>query len=714
MKKKAIEKIPYLTVAKACSQKTVKYIGVTAWKNIGGERHIFLEVYRNSKKSLQVPVVRYVATKKDWGVYFPENDVWTRQKIETNDWHNGMCWEDRNDNEGSYKEREKRNILYSSEDLDRIKKYFSKITIWREASWWEYFERNEKNINYDKERRKYERRQQALKERCDSIGDLPEQEILKYASTYIFHNKHFLYYKKNGRKAHICCSACEQMTSGAWKSGISYESNFERHIEEPVEGRMGRCPRCGAVGRYKPSGKAKTVYEEKGHIFLGEKYKENGFVLRYIDVFKGYQLEMTAGDKGPEMYAAHENLMGIEIARAYFEQGKNVQIDYNKHNPYSGKDFWDDCNLSGLSNITISDGLIMPETFDNLEGTYLKYCALREYCMAAGVERNPITYLKRYIEIPQIEMLVKFKLNGLVNNLLHYAEGIIKNKNAKRLDEFIGIRKERIKLLMAGNEDYKLLKVLQMESAMNQTWTEAQIMALKEIRADARQIEVVLQCMTVQKALNRIAKYAGCEYGTGCSRAEARLVRTAEVYFDYLSMRRNLGYNLENTVYQQPRNLQQAHDEMVTEQNKDEQDKRLNEVAEQYPLIRKNYRGLRNRYFYEDEVYIIRPARSAEEIVIEGRTLHHCVGGNNYLDKHNKKESIILMLRFKDLPEMPYVTVEIKGEKIVQWYGAHDKKPDEKNLQRWLDAYTTRLKCQRLGVAERTENEVMQQMLAYA
>ena len=267
---------------------------------------------------------------------------------------------------------------------------------------------------------------------------------------------------------------------------------------------------------------------------------------------------------------------------------------------------------------------------------------------------------------------------------------------------------------MAGNEDYKLLKVLQMESAMDQTWTEEQIMALKEIRADARQIEVVLQCMTVQKALNRIAKYAGCEYGTGCSRAEARLVRTAEVYFDYLSMRRNLGYNLENTVYQQPRNLQQAHDEMVTEQNKDEQDKRLNEVAEQYPLIRKNYRGLRNRYFYEDEVYIIRPARSAEEIVIEGRTLHHCVGGNNYLDKHNKKESIILMLRFKDLPEMPYVTVEIKGEKIVQWYGAHDKKPDEKNLQRWLDAYTTRLKCQRLGVAERTENEVMQQMLAYA
>lgn len=714
MKKKAIEKIPYLTVAKASSKKTVKYIGVTAWKNIGGERHIFLEVYRNSKKSLQVPVVRYVATKKDWGVYFPENDVWTRQKIETNDWHNGMCWEDRNENEGSYEERKKRNILYSSEDLDRIKKYFSKITIWREASWWEYFERNEKNINYDKERRKYERRQQALKERCDSIGDLPEQEILKYAEIFIFHDKHYLYYKKHGRRADICCSACEQMTSGAWKSGQSYESNFERHIEEPVEGRMGRCPRCGAVGRYKPSGKAKTVYEEKGHIFLGEKYQENGFVMRYLNVYKSYQLEFIDGDKGPEMYEAHEVLSGTEIARAYFVEGKKTQIDYNKHNPYLGKDFWDDCNLYGMNNITISDGLIMPETFVNLEDTYLKYCALKEYHMAAGVELNPITYLKCYTEIPQIEMLVKFKLNGIVKRILDYNSGFIKNREAKRLNEFLGIKKEHIKLLVANGGDTKLLNVLQLEASEDQNWTEDQIMALKEINPDHQKIRVTLHFMTIQKLLNRVEKYAGCEYGTGCSRAEARLERIAEVYFDYLSMRQTLGYNLENTVYQQPRNLQAAHDKMVAEQNKNAQDERLKEVATKYPFIRKNYRGLRNRYFYEDEMYVIRPARSAEEIVIEGRTLHHCVGGNNYLDKHNKKESIILMLRFKDEPETPYVTVEIKGEKIVQWYGAHDKKPDEKNLQRWLDTYTTRLKCQRLGVAERTENEVMHEMLAYA
>ena len=183
----------------------------------------------------------------------------------------------------------------------------------------------------------------------------------------------------------------------------------------------------------------------------------------------------------------------------------------------------------------------------------------------------------------------------------------------------------------------------------------------------------------------------------------ARIKHTATTYFDYLSMRTQLGYDMSNTVYQRPRNLEVAHNKMMAEIDKKQVDRRMLEVAERYPLIRKNYRKLRKRYFFEDENFIIRPARSAEEIVQEGRILHHCVGGDSYLNKHNDQKSIILFLRFKEEQETPYITVEIEGERIVQWYGAHDRKPDEKNMQKWLDAYVTRLKCNRLGVAEHPE-----------
>lgn len=77
MKKKAIEKIPYFGLKKTSRKKDVKYIGVTAVKIVGHEKHLFLEVYRNKKESKEIPMVRIVLTKKDFGTYWPEKEEWT-------------------------------------------------------------------------------------------------------------------------------------------------------------------------------------------------------------------------------------------------------------------------------------------------------------------------------------------------------------------------------------------------------------------------------------------------------------------------------------------------------------------------------------------------------------------------------------------------------------------------------------------------------------
>lgn len=79
---------------------------------------------------------------------------------------------------------------------------------------------------------------------------------------------------------------------------------------------------------------------------------------------------------------------------------------------------------------------------------------------------------------------------------------------------------------------------------------------------------------------------------------------------------------------------------------------------------------------------------------MEGRLLHHCVGGDTYLGRHNTGKTYILMLRFKEEPDIPYITVEIdaKNPRILQWYGDKDKKPDEKNMQSWLNTWLMKLK----------------------
>ncbi len=709
MKKKAIEKVPYLTLPKVNRKKKVKYIGVTAFKVIAHERHLFLEVYRNNKACKNVPVVRIVLNKKDFGTYIPESGAWSRGRITRNTWNNyGLIW--RENDERIRKSSDvmiEENILYSREDLERIKK-FTNETLWREEAWWEFIDIWQGKLihseNAERSRRKYERRQQALEERERLTPELPKSRILEYADTVVFHNLHYLYYKKHGVRATVACSKCGGVSDERWKPGISYESNFERTIQEPKMGDFGICPMCGARGEYMPQGRAKGVYRQTSHLFLGQRYKE-GMVFRYIEIGKEWQLGLICGERGPEMYNCREQLDGIEIARAYFEPGKKTQVDFNKHNPWTGRDFWDDCNLSGAEKITIQKARVMPETYQNMKGTFLQYSAMEEY-QKAEVIVNPVDYMERYIQTPQIEMLVKLKLFGVVQKLLKYEYGIVENIEAKHLDEFLGIRKDKAKQLIKHKGDISYLYIMQTERRLDQHWTWEQVDALQEMRAGVDSISTAIQYMTVQKLINRVAEYAGCGFGTNCSTAVARLRQTAGLYFDYLSMRQELGYDLHNTVYQHPRSLEAAHNKMILEQNSAEQEKRCREVAEKYQNIRKQYRKLRKRYYYEDDTFLIRPARSAEEIVKEGMILHHCVGGDNYLRKHNEQESIILVLRYKQEPETPYVTVEIKEEKILQWYGAYDKKPDKDNLKRWLSAYVTRLKRQ----APKAEEEERQRI----
>lgn len=695
MKKKTIERIPYMGLERAGKKTEAKYVGVTAVKIIGHEKHLFLEIYKNREESKNIPIVRIVLTKKDFGTYFLEAGEWTRKKCDECSYAKRFIWWDDGDRANRYETLEKENVLQSREDLERIKNYCGG-TIWKEERWWEYISGKQEEISSDARwkarQREYKRRQQALKERQKNTKGLPKRKVLETADRLYFHNEHYLYYKKHGNWAQIACSACGGVTEARWCSGESYESRYARWTEEPRENREGACPMCGARGTYKCQGKAKREHTKKTHMFLGQKYKETGMVMRYIEIAKSWNLGLISGKKGEEMYNASEELSGVEIARAYFEPGKKIQIDYQKYNPYTGKNFWDDCKTYGNAAISIKKAPVMRETYEEMKGTIFQYSALEEY--AKEEEVNPIDYFERYQQTPQIEMLAKLGLTKVVKQLIDCRYGIVENENAHRPDEFLGIRKERVKQLIANKGDLGILEVMKMERRMRQAWTPEQIEHLAETGIKSGQVEQITEYMSLQKLLNRIEKYAGCEYGTGCSGAAAEIQRTAMTYADYLSMRLELGYDLNNTVYQQPRNLNNAHERMVLELNKEEADKRLREVKIKYPNIRHDYKKLRKRYLYEDEDYLIRPARSAEEIILEGRILHHCVGGDNYLRKHSDGTSYILMLRRKADPNNPYITVEIDGSRprIVQWYGSHDRKPDKKNMQNWLNGYIDWLK----------------------
>ncbi len=696
MKRKSIEKIPYMGLRKVKRGKAVEYVAVTGTYEIGGKDHLFIEVYRNSRKCKTVPKVRIVLTKNDFGTFFPEGGVWSTEKVDIGSYINSFLIWRRGENKVRSRDAmdHERNIMQSDQDLQILKKFTDRSEFVDDGRWWDHIQAWQDGITHARNRaqrdRKRERRERALKDRIENTPVLPEKEILEYADQELFGSRHYLYYRKHKSRAELACTKCGGVVDARWKEGMSYESQFERMIEEPKRGFTGKCPLCNEMAEYLPAGHVKEGNSQKIHLFIGQKYKD-GIVIRYLEVEKEYHLDVTEDNGREKLHGAYEELSGIEIARAYFEQGKKLQIDYHKHNPWKGEDFWDDCNLYGNANINVKAGVVMPETYTNMQGTFLQYSAMEEYQKVAG-DINPINYLERYIHTPQIEMLVKIGLTGVVDELMKYHYGIVADENAQDAGTFLGIRKERVKQLISHHGKLNMLDVMQCEKRFGANLTEGQIEKLAIL--DIKRLGQIREYMSIQKFLNRVEKYAGVEICEElCGRAHNRIQNVAGEYLDYLSMRRNLGYDMQNTVYLFPRDLEKAHDKMVAETAEKADETKIMRVNREYTLIRKNYRKLRRKFYYEDEDYLIRPARDAGEIVSEGRILHHCVGGADYLNKHNEGISTILFLRKKENPDVPYITVEIGNNgNIIQWYGRCDKKPDKDRMQRWIDAYENRLK----------------------
>lgn len=183
MKKKAIEKIPYLTLKKLSRKKDVEYIGVTALVEVAGETMLMLEVYRNAKGCKETPRARVMVGKKDFGTFFPESGEWSRGRITKNTWSNyRLIW--REDDERISKTTAvliAENVLTSEEDLERIQKFTQcHAYVYDKREWWEYIDRFQQyilRIEYlDRSEKRWKRRQQALDDRGEQhSGDSGEE-----------------------------------------------------------------------------------------------------------------------------------------------------------------------------------------------------------------------------------------------------------------------------------------------------------------------------------------------------------------------------------------------------------------------------------------------------------------------------------------------------------------------------------------------------------
>ena len=501
----------------------------------------------------------------------------------------------------------------------------------------------------------------------------------------------YLFFHRGKKDIELWCSSC--MKHGHMDYLPRLITEKEQTVLEGKHNGSAVCPFCGKRVTLKDTGhlgKKKNLLEYHPVIFL--KAKSGKLYARAYWSMKDYQGKLNAPPR-------------FMLASAYiFRPGKAIQMYENIYEEYhvetlegnydpvhrkitepfmEGSGFWwkhTPYTVFGLEEIADSD---------------FRYCQYEKYEAPEGslrLRRDCMKYLAASCIYPRsIEMCMKTGMEQLVSDLVTG-----RRKNARIIDwkadscrDAFGLDRNELKAWKASGapiealRTYKQLKRKKMPESFE---------TLTVIYRDIYDTEKFLKYSS-RYGLRPSALY---RYLMKCSRksvrdpADVHSVRNNisvmwQLWKDYTDMCSRLGYDLENTAVLMPKELRRKHDEAVAESQLREARIAAERNAELQRKAEGRLKRWREKYSFQLEDYFVRPAENAEEIILEGKTLQHCVGG--YAERHLKGQLTILFLRRCDTPEASLYTIEMNGNYLVQIHGYRNEwggQPSPRKTMDWF------------------------------
>lgn len=141
-------------------------------------------------------------------------------------------------------------------------------------------------------------------------------------------------------------------------------------------------------------------------------------------------------------------------------------------------------------------------------------------------------------------------------------------------------------------------------------------------------------------------------------------------YRDYIDMSIGLEVDLRHKSVRFPENCVDAHDQILARYNlkKNEADDRIFMDA-----VSRIYPRLCCREYEKDGLCIVLP-ETRSDLITEGQSLNHCVGGEGYYKRHIAGDRMIFFVRQISKRWKPYFTLEIdmSNFRVCQLYGFGD------------------------------------------
>ena len=293
---------------------------------------------------------------------------------------------------------------------------------------------------------------------------------------------------------------------------------------------------------------------------------------------------------------------------------------------------------------------------EQIAASPLRYCAAEQYfdLREDSAQENTmglLVYLGLWTRYPRIEQLVKMGCEEIVWEAINgNMNSRALNWRAKTMPAFFGLDKTTAKRLLAGGVGRRELEALEVVRG-GASLDEALLICDRLGGRDERK-----RCLTALREVGEgalaLARYL-----------EKHQHKDARLWLDYIDAAKKLKYDLARRDVAFPKDLQGAHDAAV-------ETIRYEENAAARKAYEKRYKKLKKKYSFSAMGLCIVVPEDDRQIIREGRTLHHCVGG--YAERHMSGAATILFLRKERTPHRSYITIEMcgkQGNEIRQIHG---------------------------------------------
>lgn len=481
----------------------------------------------------------------------------------------------------------------------------------------------------------------------EEISEETSKELREFVEKNIFVKK-YLFFENKGKKQVAYCKCGE------------YETKGLKHNEEV------KCEKCGEKFKAKNIKLGRKNIYENACLSWYEKKDDNTIIC------KGYFLEKDFKDY--KNIKIKYDLLAIYI----FKYGKGAKLyTYN----YYYNEFIERASVFNFAQGWLQNTRYFVDNDNFIEvinKTNFKYMPILNYA-----NKYTVRDLEKFAKYPWLEQLYKMGFKYLTLEMLNGNNSYrIINYKGKNIFKKLKLTKGKVKELMKNNPEQINSKTLRLFQLLNMNGDNTTIDEVREINKKLTYGSVdILSFLSKQIKVKRVLNYLENKINKDNKKENFTFSNELIEYKDYLKAAIKLNYNLKDRKILLPNDLKKAHDKAFMAV-------KVKENAEIDNKILRNLEKL-EKYKFEYNGLLIRPAESTADLVKEGTSLRHCVA-TNYTNLYANGQTIILFIRRKNDPYKSFYTVEVRKDRVIQVRGYRNKDATEE-IKKFMNQFEKKI-----------------------